>query len=701
MTNNTRKIADRNGKPGLNRRGAVSDKGANGLARGAASRRRQPQRATSAKTTKASRTAAKTTDASSSIGGRQVVGGRDGAGAAHKHVKNVQSHPSSSSYAGVLGALLLVVLVAAAGGWVWSCSSKKDDTTKPSSTRTSAPARSIAGVKPAGSVTKGAASALVSQARPLPSSQPPPEPAEKGPWQGPWVGALVPTAPVYTAMFRSREYMIGYMRYGTKAPAVDGKALKKDNCKEGWLRLHPYGYICGRHATANMNNPQFVAGITPPDLEATVPYKYARNPKNGTPLYRRIPTAQEWAVYEPDRAPKTADDTRKQEDKAAAKPSKSDASADDDGGSGADGSSDKARGLASATARAVASAPAEASAVGTAAGSAAASAAAVAKSADEADVDMAQDPAEDMRPWWQRDDGKDKLNMDHMFEDSDSLLAMRMAKGFYVAIDKTFRKNGRLWHKTTDGVFAPSDKVSINSPPTFQGVELTGPNAPQLPIAWTRVKASKHYLSEDGESFRRKGTAERFTMLPLTGKKKTRGGTEYRETTQGWWVRSAQVRVTNPGPPPAQMRVNERWIDINLTTQTLVAFEGTKPVYATMISTGKKGATRKDDHSTVKGAFRVREKHVSAKMDGDGAGSGDTLYSIRDVPYVLYFERSYAIHGAFWHNNFGVTMSHGCVNLAPIDAKWVFFWSNPQIPEGWHGMWSNAEHPGSFVVVHD
>ena len=77
------------------------------------------------------------------------------------------------------------------------------------------------------------------------------------------------------------------------------------------------------------------------------------------------------------------------------------------------------------------------------------------------------------------------------------------------------------------------------------------------------------------------------------------------------------------------------------------------------------------------------------------------MYSIRDVPYILYFERSYAIHGTFWHNNFGVPMSHGCVNLAPLDAKWVFFWSSPHIPEGWHGMWSTADKPGSWVVVHD
>ena len=52
-------------------------------------------------------------------------------------------------------------------------------------------------------------------------------------------------------------------------------------------------------------------------------------------------------------------------------------------------------------------------------------------------------------------------------------------------------------------------------------------------------------------------------------------------------------------------------------------------------------------------------------------------YSIEDVPYVMYFEGSYALHGAFWHNNFGHEQSHGCVNLAPLDAKKIFFWTEP------------------------
>jgi hypothetical protein len=76
-------------------------------------------------------------------------------------------------------------------------------------------------------------------------------------------------------------------------------------------------------------------------------------------------------------------------------------------------------------------------------------------------------------------------------------------------------------------------------------------------------------------------------------------------------------------------------------------------------------------------------------------------YSIEDVPYVMYFEGSYALHAAFWHSNFGHEQSHGCVNLAPLDAKRLFFWTEPLLPQGWHGAIASKDKPGTRVVVHE
>jgi lipoprotein-anchoring transpeptidase ErfK/SrfK len=123
-------------------------------------------------------------------------------------------------------------------------------------------------------------------------------------------------------------------------------------------------------------------------------------------------------------------------------------------------------------------------------------------------------------------------------------------------------------------------------------------------------------------------------------------------------------------------------------------------VFATLVSSGKRNAVDKDkDHPTPAGTFRIREKHVTATMDGDVAADGP--YSIEDVPWVMYFEGSYALHGAFWHGNFGHVMSHGCVNLSPADARALFAWTEPRLPEGWHGAFGSDKHPGTRVVIHE
>jgi lipoprotein-anchoring transpeptidase ErfK/SrfK len=83
----------------------------------------------------------------------------------------------------------------------------------------------------------------------------------------------------------------------------------------------------------------------------------------------------------------------------------------------------------------------------------------------------------------------------------------------------------------------------------------------------------------------------------------------------------------------------------------------------------------------------------------DDPDGGAEAYSIEDVPWTMYFHESYALHGAFWHNLFGRERSHGCVNLSPADARWLFFWAGPTLPSGWHGVRSTSDNPGTAVVI--
>jgi lipoprotein-anchoring transpeptidase ErfK/SrfK len=283
-------------------------------------------------------------------------------------------------------------------------------------------------------------------------------------------------------------------------------------------------------------------------------------------------------------------------------------------------------------------------------------------------------------------------------KDADGTVAKRMVKGFFVAVDKTFGWNNRSWYKTTSGLVAPTDRMYIVKPPASQGIDFPA-GAKQVGFI-TAAKASKYELDPEKKKLTVLGAIPRFSAFGLTGESTTYKTVVYRKTIEGWWMKGIDGTYTEPGPPPPDLAPGEKWIDVNLARKTLVAMHGDKPVYAALVSPGRRSKNKKKDHPTKTGVFRIREKHVAVTMDGDGTVAGDLPYSIEDVPYVAYYDGSYALHGAFWHNNFGREMSHGCVNLAPLDAKKIFFWVEPQLPRGWHAAWSTSERPGTLVSIH-
>ncbi len=489
-------------------------------------------------------------------------------------------------------------------------------------------------------------------------------------YDGPLFAVTSIAAAVYGHPKFDREDKIGYIRNGGRVP-VDKKPVSTDNCSGGWYHVLSGGYVCGNQGTTDLNHPQVRYAIKQPDLTAILPYKYARNAKNGTPLYHTVPSREQMNKYEPYLASAKKERARKAREQAEH---------DDDSTTVAASVTD-------------------------------AGAAQLRQHIDQALADAgialgiqndAGDPQAD-KPWWQQDDIKDKLHdmtLDQLSADSDDVLAKRMVAGFYVAIDKTFSWNGRTWYKTTKGLVAPADRFWQTAGFDFHGVELGGDW--KLPIAWVyggRKRATTYNIDDDGK-MTTAGSVEKFKPIQLTGREKTLRDKKYEETSDGSWIQDRYVRITRPGPPPKDLAPGERWIDVNLEEQSLVAFEGVTPVYATLVSSGRHSKIKDKDHSTPTGEYRIREKHITTTMDGDGTAAGDLPYSIEDVPYVMYFYHSYALHGAFWHRNFGVEMSHGCVNLAPLDAKYLFFFADPPLPRGFHGIWASKAQPGSRVVIH-
>lgn len=184
---------------------------------------------------------------------------------------------------------------------------------------------------------------------------------------------------------------------------------------------------------------------------------------------------------------------------------------------------------------------------------------------------------------------------------------------------------------------------------------------------------------------------EVHTPLLLEDETLERRGASYRISRDGRVIRESALRMIRKIERPASIGERDRWIHVDLSEQTLVAYEGNEPVFATLVSTGRAG------YGTPTGTFRIQSKHVSATMDDPD--SPTEAYSIEDVPWTMYFEGSYALHGAFWHGAFGHVRSHGCVNLAPTDARWLFQWTTPTLPPGWHGVIANSRRTGSWIHV--
>lgn len=146
---------------------------------------------------------------------------------------------------------------------------------------------------------------------------------------------------------------------------------------------------------------------------------------------------------------------------------------------------------------------------------------------------------------------------------------------------------------------------------------------------------------------------------------------------------------------------SDKWIEVNLTEQKLYAWEGNQKVFEFLVSTGR------DGYKTPTGEFTVWRKVKYQAYKGGSKERGDYYY-LPNVPYSLFFYndsvakfKGYAVHGAYWHNDFGIKRrSSGCVNVKPEEMAKIYYWANPIILEGVNALNSTEENPGTKVVIH-
>ena len=236
----------------------------------------------------------------------------------------------------------------------------------------------------------------------------------------------------------------------------------------------------------------------------------------------------------------------------------------------------------------------------------------------------------------------------------------------------------------------------------FQGLDL-GADV-KLPLALFRG-ADRPKLKRDGDTFSE--TGEKFARLShvaLTGKTADAGSERFLETADGAWVRAKDAVVPVPSDKPpwgtAPPKGRGTWIEVSVNGGWLIAYENTTPVFTTLISPGRGGPAKVDEDPiaearTPLGLFPISGKFATATMEAPG----NLVHTA--VPWTQNFSGPHALHSAYWHDDWGNPKSGGCINLSPLDGKKMFAWTEPALPEGWHGVrWMPWRGPSTIMIIH-
>ncbi len=215
------------------------------------------------------------------------------------------------------------------------------------------------------------------------------------------------------------------------------------------------------------------------------------------------------------------------------------------------------------------------------------------------------------------------------------------------------------WAEIRPGRWVDMASARMARPSTFAGVHINGVD---MPFAWVLWPHCATNAPAGARSCEDSGQLQRYQLVNIYATVNV-SGWNWHLIGPGLWTNQQNLSVVYPSAPatfPGQ------WVAVNTYEQNLVAYNGATPAMATLVSSGIENGK----WDTKEGTYSVRLKIENGPMDG-GAGDED-FYSLDQVPYHMYFNGLVALHGAYWHESWGYTHSHGCVNMSISDSKWLY-----------------------------
>jgi lipoprotein-anchoring transpeptidase ErfK/SrfK len=475
---------------------------------------------------------------------------------------------------------------------------------------------------------------------------------------GPQLGAIQFKVFIYDKPDH-RADKIGYLRVGTVVPTAV-KAANFDSCTKGFYNVLPKGYVClDDGATLDMEHPLIKAKIKRAAHDKPMPYAYAFLRWN-SPRYYQLPSKEDQFKYEDYLEEHLKNFESNKEAWENVEVGANDVPLDKDG---------------------LALRP---------------------PSTEPPELTLGErfggDAGDDV-PWFFKD-GRKIPNVSDYKVPQNSIVTNRIKRFAGVALIDAFQGDARHFALTTDLRLIPTTKLKPARGSTFHGVRMS--EGWDLPMAFVKRPegADEYEFGKFKGRMNYRKMKKRFAYgapIQLQGEARRWGkNVMFKTETGSYMARRDLAVIFDAKELPNFATGTRKWIDISVQQQVLLLYEGKKVVYATMVSTGRDGlGDPEKSYSTPRGVFRIRDKHVTTTMDSQVVGEE---FELNDVPWVQYFSHGYALHAAYWHAEFGRPRSHGCVNLAPIDAYYVFQWSSPGLPALWHGVVASETMGGGTLV---
>lgn len=247
----------------------------------------------------------------------------------------------------------------------------------------------------------------------------------------------------------------------------------------------------------------------------------------------------------------------------------------------------------------------------------------------------------------------------------------------------------------TDASFRVVREADVDrlQPSDFQGRDVLADPIPEgVVLAWSVVWRHATLRAEPHPDADEAGRVKFHEVVFVKDAPKSRRGEAFYLVADGeGWLSDEEIQRWVPMPRPVGLADDELWLDVELEEQTLAIMRGDDPQFVTLISSGS------HKHPTPPAVYRLESK--MAYSDMRSRADEDEPYHVEAVPWVMYFDGRYALHGTFWHNRFGRRTSHGCVNLSAKDARRVYEATAPHPPGGWLSIYAHADDPGTVVRI--